>query len=71
MASTWNGLDLYSSFDEGNATLERTYHEGIPALAHLMSKDGTYLVFGFTDLQVYKNDNTVQCDLQYCTKCLN
>ena len=40
IASTFNGLDLYSNFDSGNATLEQTADNKV--LAHKMSKDGSW-----------------------------
>ena len=70
-ASTSKGLNLYSNFDEGDATLDQIFEDGSSINTHDISKDGTYIVLGSSSLKVYMNDAYEKCNISYCTKCLN
>ena len=72
VASTYNGADIYSNFDHGDAVLEQTLSEGETVKTHEVSKDGTYIVLGeYDNLKVYMNNDYVPCNISYCTKCFN
>ena len=71
VASTETGLDLYSGFDEGNATLEQTLDQGNFVITHSISPDGRYLISGLVNIKVYRHDASPQCNIGYCTRCSN
>ena len=62
VGSTYRGVDIYTNFDEGNADLKETLSSSA-VLTHQMSKDGTYIVFGYSSLKVYIKDSYVKCNI--------
>ena len=75
-ASTERGLDLYSNFDAGDATLDQTLEPSLYIYTHEISNDGIYIILGaawnsYSILKVYVNDEYKNCNIPYCTKCLN
>ena len=51
--------------------LEETLDQGTFVNTHQISKDGTYIILGYTSLKLYIRNNYDKCNIAYCTKCLN